>query len=118
MSHPQCVSCHKLISPVKSTTRKHRCGLGRKRKKRKLNTSEKLGATIFKPQGIPSQKLKMLNISATELEVLKLKNIENLHQIEIAKKMSLSQSTLARIIKETNKKITLALVNNWGIKIN
>jgi predicted DNA-binding protein (UPF0251 family) len=118
MPHTQCASCHKLFPFSRITEEIHRCGLGRKKKKRTLSEKSSTTTTILKPQGIPLSKTKILTISADELEALKLKNIENLHQVAIAEKMSVSQSTLARTLKQANKKLTLALVNGWSIKLN
>jgi predicted DNA-binding protein (UPF0251 family) len=118
MSHTQCISCNKLFTIAKSSPQNHNCGLGRKKK----NLFFKKGTIhstplLLKPQGIPASETSFITLSSEELEILKLKNIENIHQADIATKMSLSQSTLARTLKELNKKITTALVNNWGIKI-
>ncbi len=117
MPHTQCISCHKLFPFSKITKKIHHCGLGRKKKKRTLSQHSSITSIILKSQRTPLTKTKIITISADELEALRLKNIENLHQTVIAKKMSISQSTLARTLKQANKKITLAIVNGWGVKL-
>jgi len=50
-----------------------------------------------------------------EIEALKLRNIDNLSQSKIAKKMKISQPTVARILKKAYKKITRALLEQKTI---
>jgi len=51
------------------------------------------------------------------VESLRLKNINNLNQIECAKKMNTSQSTFQRILSSAYKKISEAIVEGKSIKI-
>ena len=117
MPYSQCNSCHKLLPFSKLKNSLHHCGLGRKKKKRTIQATKNISTMIFKPQGKSLRQLKIISLNDDELEALKLKNIQSLHQTVVANKMSISQSTLARILKEANKKITLALINSWGIEI-
>ncbi len=71
----------------------------------------------FKPQGVPINALKTIELTTEELEALRLKNVENLEQIDAARKMNTSQSTFQRILRSAYKKVSLALVKGWGIKI-
>ena len=73
--------------------------------------------TYFKPQGIPLRHLEIVELTLEEIEALRLKNIENLDQIECARKMKTSQSTFQRILTSANKKIAQALINGKAIKI-
>ena len=73
--------------------------------------------TYFKPQGIPLRELEKVTLSFTELEAMRLINIEEMDQQEAAKQMNISQSTLFRELKEARKKIALALINGKAIKI-
>jgi len=72
---------------------------------------------VFKPRGIPSSGLEIISLSHEELEALRLKNLENLDQLECAEKMHTSQSTFQRILAEAYKKISDALINGKAIKI-
>ncbi len=74
-------------------------------------------ATYFKPQGIPIRFLEIINLTIEEAEALRLKNIENLNQIDCAKKMKTSQSTFQRILQSGYKKISEAIINGKAIKI-
>lgn len=71
----------------------------------------------FKPQGIPLRLLEVIELSTEEAEALRLKNIEDLDQIEAAKRMNTSQSTFQRILSSAYRKISDAVVNGKAIKI-
>ena len=61
--------------------------------------------------------LDTVELTAEEAEALRLKNIDDLDQIECAKKMNTSQSTFQRILASAYKKITDAIINGKAIKI-
>lgn len=71
----------------------------------------------FKPQGIPLRHLEELILKPDEIEALKLHDIDGLEQIEAAKKMQISQSTFARILNCTYKKLAEAVIKGKAIKI-
>ena len=73
--------------------------------------------TYFKPQGVPMRLLEVVELTAEEVEALRLKNIKDLDQIECAKLMRTSQSTFQRILSSAYKKITEALIKGKAIKI-
>jgi predicted DNA-binding protein (UPF0251 family) len=59
----------------------------------------------------------MVELTDEELEVLRLKNLEELDQNSAAEKMKTSQSTYQRILSSAYKKVTDALINGKAIKI-
>ena len=69
----------------------------------------------FKPTGTDC--CDYVNISAEEIESLRLKNIKNLDQTEAAKKMGVSQSTFQRILSSAYKKVSLALIEGRELRI-
>lgn len=71
----------------------------------------------FKPQGIPLRMLEEIVLEHDELEALKLHDIDGLKQIEAAQKMKISQSTFARILDKTYKKLAESIINGKVIKI-
>jgi len=73
--------------------------------------------TYFKPQGVPMRELEIVELTAEEVEALRLRNISELEQEEAAKKMNTSQSTFQRILCSVYKKITEALIEGKAIKI-
>ena len=73
--------------------------------------------TYFKPQGVPMRFLDVVELTTEEMEAYRLRHINDLEQIEAAKKMNTSQSTYQRILYSAYKKIADALVNGKAIKI-
>ncbi|MDD5221087.1 MAG: DUF134 domain-containing protein [Candidatus Pacebacteria bacterium] len=82
---------------------------------RKINFDPEV--TYFKPQGVPMQFLEIVDLTTEEAEALRLRNIEDLEQIECAKRMKTSQSTFQRILSSAYKKITEAIIKGKAIKI-
>ncbi|MEA2098419.1 MAG: DUF134 domain-containing protein [Patescibacteria group bacterium] len=74
-------------------------------------------ATYFKPQGVPVRFLDMVELTAEEVEALRLKNDKNLDQNEAAKMMKTSRSTFQRILVSAYKKVTNAIIEGKAIKI-
>lgn len=73
--------------------------------------------TYFKPQGAPMSILDVVELSLEETEALRLKNIEKLDQIECARIMNTSQSTLQRILTRAYNKVSDAIINGKAIRI-
>lgn len=73
--------------------------------------------TYFKPQGMPMRFLGVVSLTSEEMEALRLKNVENLNQMQCAKHMNTSQSTLQRILTSAYQKISEALVEGKAIRI-
>jgi len=73
--------------------------------------------TYFKPQGVPMRELKIVELTAEEIEAYRLRHINDMEQQEAADKMHTSQSTYQRILYSAYKKIADALINGKAIKI-
>ena len=58
-----------------------------------------------------------VELSAEEVEALRLKNLKELDQNQCAKKMNTSQSTFQRILASAYKKISEAIIEGKAIKI-
>jgi len=71
----------------------------------------------FKPRAIPLSMLEEVNLSLDEVEALRLCDFKNMEQREAAKRMKISQSTLARILNSARKKVATALIEGKAIKI-
>lgn len=71
----------------------------------------------FKPRAVPLSVLEEVELSLDELEALRFCDLENLDQVQAAKKMKISQSTLSRILISARKKIAEALIKGKAIKI-
>jgi len=73
--------------------------------------------TYFKPRAIPLSILDEVDLGVDELEAIRLCDFEEQNQVEAAKKMKVSQSTLQRILSSAHKKIAEALIKGKAIKI-
>ena len=73
--------------------------------------------TYFKPRAVSLMELEEVSLSADELETIRLCDFKDMSQIEAAKKIKISQSTLSRILISAHKKIAEALVEGKAIKI-
>ena len=74
--------------------------------------------TYFKPRAVPLSTLEEVDLGVDELEALRLCELKKLDQVEAAKKMKISQSTLQRILSSAHQKITEALIKGKAIRIS
>ncbi|MCD6429355.1 DUF134 domain-containing protein [bacterium] len=74
-------------------------------------------AVYFKPRAIPLSALDEVELTLDELEALRLCDYKNLDQVQAAKKMKISQSTLSRVLISARRKVSEALVEGKAIKI-
>ncbi|MBU1681561.1 MAG: DUF134 domain-containing protein [Candidatus Micrarchaeota archaeon] len=74
--------------------------------------------TYFKPRGIPLKTLEEVELTVEEFEAIRLNDLKKMKQIEVAKKMGISQPTLHRLLQSAHEKIAEALANGKAIKIN
>lgn len=73
--------------------------------------------TYFKPAGIPLMFLSEVKLSIEEVEALRLKYLENLEQVEGAKRMGVSRPTFQRVMASAHKKVADAILNGKAIRI-
>lgn len=85
-------------------------------KKRKIYFDPNI--IYFKPRGVPLFVLEEVDLNIDELEAIRLCDLNNISQIEAAKKMDISQSTLQRILTVAHNKVAEALIKGKAIKIN
>ncbi len=71
----------------------------------------------FKPAGARISGLEEVLLNVDEYEAIRLKDYEELDQVKTAKKMEVSQPTLNRLLVSARKKISDAIVNGKGIRI-
>jgi len=71
----------------------------------------------FKPRGVPLSVLEEIELLSDELEALKLHDVDELDQIDAAKKMNVSQPTFGRILDKAYKKVAIAIIKGKAIKI-
>lgn len=73
--------------------------------------------SYFKPRGVGLRDLEEVSLNVEEFEAIRLKDFENMDQMQAAKKMDVSQPTFHRILGEARKKIAESLVLGKAIKI-
>ncbi len=74
-------------------------------------------AECFLPDDKSEDDVEVIEISAEEVEALRLKNIEELDQTQAADKMGISQSTFQRLLSSACKKMSEALIYGKAIRI-
>ena len=73
--------------------------------------------TYFKPRAIPLSILDEVDLGVDEVEAIRLCDLKEQNQVDAAKKMKVSQSTLQRILDSARKKIAQALIEGKAIRI-
>jgi hypothetical protein len=71
----------------------------------------------FKPLCKPLNKLEGVYLTLDEFEALRLADLEDLKQINAARRMRVSRSTFSRIVASARKKVADGLVNIKVIRI-
>jgi len=74
--------------------------------------------TYFKPAGVPLHNLDETIINYDETEAVRLVDLEEQDQNQVAKKMQISQPTLSRLLKSGRKKLAEAIIKGKAIKIH
>lgn len=76
------------------------------------------GVTFFKPRGVPLSELEINILELDELEAIHLCDYEELSQIDAAKRMNISDSTLQRLLYSGRKKIADAIYSAKALQVN
>ncbi len=75
------------------------------------------GDRIFKPRSIPMSQLKTIGLDETELEAMRLCDLEGLTQEEAGGRMGVSRGTVQRMVSRGRLKVTQALLESSAIVI-
>lgn len=73
--------------------------------------------TYYKPAGVPLRSLAEVRLQLDELEALRLKDLNGLDQVDCAREMGISQSTLQRVLAAARSKVAAALIYGKAIRI-
>jgi len=73
--------------------------------------------TFFKPAGVPTWSLEIVEISYPELESLRLVDLEGLTQEEAAARMGISRRSLWSDLNNARKKVAYALSKGCALQI-
>jgi predicted DNA-binding protein (UPF0251 family) len=87
----------------------------RPRKRRLLDRMPR--AAIYKPAGVPLDRLRRVTLLQEELEALRLADLEGLTQHEAADRMGVSRSTFQRIVARARRQVALALAGGHALQI-
>jgi uncharacterized protein len=74
-------------------------------------------ADYFKPRGVPISQLEEVVLTIDEFEAIRLADLEDLYQVDAAKKMNISRQTFGNIVESAHRKIGDAIVNAKALKI-
>lgn len=72
---------------------------------------------MFKPRSIPMSELSHLALSRSELETLRLCDLEGMDQAEAGEAMGVSRGTVQRLVKSARAKVTEALITSKALVI-
>jgi predicted DNA-binding protein (UPF0251 family) len=89
--------------------------VGRPRKRR-IIPQEPIPA-IYKPAGVPLDRLRRVKLLQEEREALRLADLEGLTQAEAAKRMGVSRSTFQRVVSHARRQVALALSEGHALQI-
>ncbi len=73
--------------------------------------------TFFKPAGMPMSSLEMVTLALEEVEAIRLKDVEDLHQEECAQRMGVSRGTFHQVLKSARGKLADAILNGKAIRV-
>lgn len=73
--------------------------------------------SIFKPRGVPTSRLEIIELAVEEFEALKLADLQGLYHAEAAARMEVSRPTFGRILASARGKTAAALAHGKGIAI-
>jgi len=73
--------------------------------------------TYFKPRAIPLAALEEVDLTADELEAVRLHDLGDCNQAKCAQKMKISSSTFQRTLASAHKKIAEAIIEGKAIRI-
>jgi len=87
----------------------------RPRKKKLCRAYE--GDRVFKPRSIPMYRLETIRLELSELEAMRLCDVDGLDQEAAGQRMSVSRGTIQRLLKSGRTKILEALLQSRALLI-
>ena len=75
------------------------------------------GDTIWKPRSIPMTELELLSLDLSELEAMRLCDLEGLDQEEAGRRMGVSRGTIQRMLKQGRATVVEALLASKALLI-
>lgn len=87
----------------------------RPRKPRRCRAYE--GDRVFKPRSIPMTELETIRLELSELEVMRLCDLEDHDQAEAGRQMGVSRGTVQRLLARGRAKVVRALLESRALLI-
>ena len=75
------------------------------------------GDTIYKPRSIPMTELEVISLDLSELETMRLCDLEGLDQEEAGRRMGVSRGTIQRMLKRGRATVVEALITSKALLI-
>ena len=72
---------------------------------------------LFRPAGIPAEKLETAVLSLEEIEALRLADLNGQYQEAAAEHMQISRATFARIVESARRKVADAIIHGKALRI-
>ncbi len=85
-------------------------------RKRKLCRAY-VGDRVFKPRSIPMYELDTIRLELSELEAMRLCDLDGLDQQAAGKRMTVSRGTIQRLLKSGRAKVLRALLQSRALLI-
>ena len=79
--------------------------------------TENAPSTYFKPQGIPMYELTEIVLTLDGVEALRLVDVDGHDQVEAARQMGVSRSTLSRILAQARQVTATAVTRGLALRI-
>jgi len=108
---------HLILRPLTSIVHIHirGCAMPRPRKRRFCQAYD--GDHVFKPRSIPMAQLDMIRLELSELEAMRLCDLEGLDQEQAGLHMGVSRGTVQRLLKQGRARVVGALVESAALII-
>ena len=87
------------------------------RPRKQRNCQRYDGDTIYKPRSIPMTELDMISLDLSELEAMRLCDMDGLDQEEAGRQMGVSRGTVQRMLKQGRATVVEALLTSKALLI-
>jgi predicted DNA-binding protein (UPF0251 family) len=75
------------------------------------------GDTLYKPRSIPMTELDVISLDLSELEAMRLCDLDGLDQEEAGRRMGVSRGTVQRMLKQGRAAVVEALLTSQALLI-
>jgi len=76
-----------------------------------------MGDRVFKPRSIPMYELKTIRLALSELEAMRLCDLDRCDQEAAGRRMAVSRGTVQRLLKSGRAKVVQALLHSRALLI-